>query len=262
MVPDQRRFAVENEAPRHYIDIDHWDKYPFKNVPRTWKAAVEKFSEDSLYAYGILPWHLEKTFWDLVQAFKEKDVKRILQLSADLGHYLADAHTPLHTTENYDGQKTNQRGIHALWESFVPEQFGETFDLFVGKAYLVKDIRKEIWQAILESHRMIEELLKAERDVSRTFPPDKKFVFYQRGQQWVKHYSRAFLEAFYHAIGKQQEQRMRQAILRVGSFWYTAWVYAGKPELEASSDISLPIPIYPKQLKIRDREAFFYDFSK
>ena len=37
-------------------------------------------------------------------------------LRADLGHYLADAHVPLHTG-NYSSQRTNQTGIHALWET-------------------------------------------------------------------------------------------------------------------------------------------------
>ena len=41
----------------------------------------------------------------------------VLRTAADLGHYLADAHVPLHTTGNYNGQRTNQTGIHALWET-------------------------------------------------------------------------------------------------------------------------------------------------
>jgi hypothetical protein len=28
---------------------------------------------------------------------------------ADLGHYIADAHMPLHTSDNHDGQLTDQR---------------------------------------------------------------------------------------------------------------------------------------------------------
>ena len=45
------------------------------------------------------------------------NLEDVLRTAADLGHYLADAHVPLHTTGNYNGQRTNQTGIHALWET-------------------------------------------------------------------------------------------------------------------------------------------------
>jgi hypothetical protein len=35
----------------------------------------------------------------------------ILFIAADLGHYIADAHMPLHTSDNHDGQLTDQKGI-------------------------------------------------------------------------------------------------------------------------------------------------------
>ncbi|MBL0103970.1 MAG: hypothetical protein IPP51_09590 [Bacteroidetes bacterium] len=44
----------------------------------------------------------------------------ILYYSANIGHYVADAHVPLHCTENYNGQMTGQSGIHGFWESRLP----------------------------------------------------------------------------------------------------------------------------------------------
>src|SRR3990172_4609601 len=58
--PDKRRYVVEDEAAKHYIDIDHYGKWPFPEMPRKWDDAVEKYSEDTLRAYGIGPWHIEK----------------------------------------------------------------------------------------------------------------------------------------------------------------------------------------------------------
>src|SRR4051794_38515860 len=57
--PDKRRYAVKEEAARHYIDMDHYGKYPFNSLPRTWIEATKKYSEDSLKAYGIVPWHIQ-----------------------------------------------------------------------------------------------------------------------------------------------------------------------------------------------------------
>ncbi|MEO6354997.1 MAG: S1/P1 Nuclease, partial [Ferruginibacter sp.] len=75
--PDKRRYAVADEGPRHFIDIDHYGLYPYNTIPRKWKAAVEKFGEDSLREYGIVPWHIQTMLARLTAAFKEKDFGRI-----------------------------------------------------------------------------------------------------------------------------------------------------------------------------------------
>ena len=135
--PDKRRYANADEAPRHYIDIDHYGPYAFDSVPKYWKSAVKKYSEDTLIAYGIVPWHIEKMMYRLTEAFKEGNMDLILHYSADLGHYVADSHVPLHTTENYNGQMTNQKGIHGFWESRIPELKSDGYDYFeIGRAHV------------------------------------------------------------------------------------------------------------------------------
>ncbi len=93
--PDKRRYAVDGEAPRHYIDIDHYVHHgedPFEVMPKKWYDAVEKFTEDTLQAYGIVPWHVNVMVKRLTKAFEAKDYDRILSVSADLGHYIGDSH--------------------------------------------------------------------------------------------------------------------------------------------------------------------------
>src|SRR5687767_8572638 len=109
--PDRRRYAVPDEAARHYIDLDHYGDSSFNKMPRYWNKAVEEHSEDTLKAYGIVPWHVNTMYYRLKEAFLLKDPDRILKISAELGHYIGDAHVPLHTTENYNGQRTGQEGI-------------------------------------------------------------------------------------------------------------------------------------------------------
>src|SRR5690242_16771149 len=121
--PDRRRYIAPDEAPRHFIDLDNYGDSAIFKLPRYWNQAVEKFGEDSLNAHGILPWNIQRVYLQLKDAFFIRNPDRILKLSADLGHYIADAHVPLHTTRNYNGQLTNQIGIHAFWESRLPELF-------------------------------------------------------------------------------------------------------------------------------------------
>src|SRR5678810_1127918 len=87
--PDMRRYAVSIEGARHYIDIDHYGKYPFDSLPRKWNDAVAKFSEDSLREHGIVPWWVQTMLYRLTDAFKEKNQVKILKISAEIGHYIA-----------------------------------------------------------------------------------------------------------------------------------------------------------------------------
>src|SRR5688500_3946005 len=94
--PDKRRYAIPEEGPRHYIDLDHYGVYPFNELPRKWEDAVAKYSEDSLIKHGIAPWWLQTMLYRLTAAFREKNQSKILKLSAEIGHYVGDLHVPLH----------------------------------------------------------------------------------------------------------------------------------------------------------------------
>lgn len=229
--PDMRRYAVKEEAPRHYIDIDHYGENPFDNVPRKWDEAVEKFTEDTLQAYGIVPWHVERMYFRLVSAFKKKDIPYILKTSADIGHYIADAHVPLHTTENYNGQLTNQKGIHGFWESRLPELYADDYDFFVGKAHKIDDPLNFIWDEVQKSNAAVDSVLHFERDLTAEYPSDRKYAFEEKGATMMKTYSRDFSQEYHLMLDGMVERRMRSAIIAVGSFWYSAWVEAGKPDL-------------------------------
>ena len=236
--PDKRRYSNPKEAPRHYIDLDHYGKAPYNNLPRSWKAAVAKYGEDSLNAYGIVPWQVTKVLYALTEAFRKKDKKAILHLSADLGHYVADAHVPLHTTENYNGQLTGQNGIHGFWESRIPESFGESYDYFTGTAvYLEKPLTK-IWSIILESNAAKDSVLAFEAELNATFSPDQKYSFETRGSMSVKVYSAAYTKAYNEKLNGMVERRLRQSIIDVASFWYTAWVNAGQPDVRHLNESS------------------------
>lgn len=76
--PDKRRYAVAEEGPRHYIDIDHYGNYPFDSLPRKWEDAAAKYSQSILMENGIVPWWVQTMYRRLVNAFKEKDQTRIL----------------------------------------------------------------------------------------------------------------------------------------------------------------------------------------
>ena len=227
--PDKRRYLVPTEGPCHFIDLDHYQN-PFDSIPHSWKKAIEKFSEDSLRKHGIVPWHIYLTKLNLQKAFEEKNLEKILKFSADIGHYIGDAHVPLHTTHNYNGQYTNQKGIHGLWESRLVELFSENYNYFVGKAVYISDIQKQTWKILKESHLALDSVFQFELQITteNLFP---KYSFEQRGTTTIKVYSREFSQTYHSRLNNMVERRLTSAIHMTGSVWYTAWVDAGQPDL-------------------------------
>ena len=230
--PDKRRYAVEGEGPRHFIDLDTYGTYPFPNLPRDREKAIEQFTEDSINANGIVPWHVQTMLRRLTNAFKENNYSSILKNSAELGHYIADAHVPLHASSNHNGQKTDQKGIHGFWESRIPELLADKeFDFFIGKAQYISNPGAFIWDRVLESSLAADSVLKFEKELSVQFPGDKKYGFEKRNAATPKQYSSEYSKAYNKKLNGMIERRMRQSIFAVASFWYTAWVNAGQPDL-------------------------------
>ncbi|MEO5941924.1 MAG: zinc dependent phospholipase C family protein [Ferruginibacter sp.] len=246
--PDKRRYAVKDEAPRHYIDIDHYGPYPYSELPHNYDSAIAQFSKDTVIANGIVPWHIQIMLKRLTAAFKEKNFSKIMKNSADIGHYIADAHVPLHASQNHNGQLTNQKGIHAFWESRVPELLADKeFDFFIGKAQYIKNPGDFIWARVLESGQEADSVLNIERELTKEFGDDKKYSFEQRNGVLIRQYSSGFTIAFNKKLNGMVERRMRQAIFAIASFWYTAWVNAGQPDLK---------PLVKQQFSEADAKEF------
>ncbi|MFT4969778.1 MAG: hypothetical protein ACI9O4_001529 [Chitinophagales bacterium] len=229
--PDKRRYAVDGEAPKHYIDLDHFCTYPCDEFPRTWNEAKEQITKDTLEAYGMVPWAIEWTMNNLTEAFVEQDKAKILKYSADLGHYIADSHVPLHTTENYNGQFTDQYGIHGFWESRLPELFHEEYSFWVGGAKYIPDRNEFIWENILNAHRQLEDVLSLEKHLDSIYPPDQKYSFEARGESLIKTYSRGYADAYHVLLDGMVEEQMRLSVKHVSDLWFTCWVQAGLPDL-------------------------------
>jgi len=232
--PDKRRYAVPQEAPRHYIDLDLYGQYPFDSLPRKWKDALAKYGPDSLQERGIVPWWIQTMQQRLTQAFVSKDPAAILKNAAELGHYIADSHVPLHASSNHDGQHTNQKGIHGFWESRVPELLAESrWDFFIGHAEYIPQTSDFIWARVLESAKATDSVLLFEKQLTAKFPGDQKFAFEERNGVIIRQYSSAFTTAYDELLGGMVERRMRASIFAVASFWYTCWLNAGQPDLAA-----------------------------
>lgn len=229
--PDKRCYTDSLEPPRHYIDLDQYESPTADSIPRYWSKAREKYSEKQLRRHGMVPWQIQITYQQLVQAFIKKDAAQIINKAADLGHYVADAHVPLHTTMNYNGQFTGQVGIHALWESRLPEQFAKQYKLSVGPAVYIKNTQELAWTIVHESNLLVEEVLKIEKDLAKTFPSSLQKGYITRGNVTILTYADAYAQAYHERLTGMVEARLRLSLKRIASLWLSAWVDAGQPTL-------------------------------
>lgn len=232
--PDKRRYAIPEEGPRHYIDMDHYPPDAYKTLPRDWDQAVKIYSADSLHAHGIAPWWIMKMFGRLKRAFQECDPEGILKASAEIGHYIADIHVPLHTNSNHNGQKTGQHGIHAFWESRLPELYAvRQYDMLIGKATYLSSPATFIWQRVHESALASDSVLSIEKEIAQQFPPDKRFAYEHRNGLVIRQYAERYAAAYHTRLNGMVERRMRESIAAVASYWFTAWVDAGQPDISS-----------------------------
>lgn|GEM_PF-1544246 len=136
--PDRRKSDpnFSQEPRRHFIDLDTFDVYPFSHFPHAMGEAERAYGQQKLQSQGIAPWAIAESFDRLNQAWHDGDPDW-LRWAGDLSHYVADIHQPFHTTANFDGQKTHNRGIHALFETIM-------FDTFWKDAYL-EEHRCPVW---------------------------------------------------------------------------------------------------------------------
>ncbi len=241
VIPDVRKYTINDKAefPRHYIDMESYqpNNSTIDTVPLTMKDATAKYDAKFLEKNGILPWYVMDVMQKLTKAFQDKKKAEILFLSADVGHYLGDANMPLHTSVNHNGQFTDQKGIHAFFESQLPEQFGSNYNFYTGDAVYIKDVQAEIWRIIKESHRLADTMLLAEKKVRSNFSADKIYMKDSAGNTLLNKYkdpvhTHEYATAFHQALNKMVEKQLRAAVAATANFWYTAWVNAGSPNLD------------------------------
>jgi hypothetical protein len=250
--PDKRRYIDTLEAPRHYLDVENYEEN-IDSIPEKFNDALAKYGQKKLNENGIVPWQIQRIYYALIKAFKTHDSLKILKYSAELGHYIGDAHVPLHTTNNHNGQLTNQVGIHAFWESRIPELFAGNYNFLVGKAAYIDNPLKTAWQIVKHSHSLLDTVLSFEATLNQSFLSDQKYNFSKRSNVVIKQYSEAYSKAYQDKIHGMVEKQMRAAILAVGSFWFSAWVDAGQPELKNLIKIELD-PIEKKQNELTEKK--------
>lgn len=233
--PDQRRYIDTNEAPKHYIDMEYF--IGIDSTPLNFKAAKLKWGDSLLRKQGSVPWTVYFTMQRLQRAFENQNLENILKFSAELGHYVADLHVPLHTTKNYNGQLTNQHGIHKLWETEVARIYNNYAFLPDGAQYLQNPM-DSIWKWMWESHNQLNDVLECEAKcrVNKDLSLTQSFQQQNNGIMSFQN-NLGFIRGYDHCLKLKVYQRMEESMQHIASCIYTSWILAGQPPLPFQNEL-------------------------
>ncbi len=210
------------EGPRHFLDMEPYGDPD--HLPQTLEEARAKLGGE-YYRRGVLPWVIQDRWRDLVAAFREGDPAKITLATAILGHYIGDAHVPLHTTVNHDGQQSDQRGVHRRWESGLVGRYIVADDLPVLSAQPDAAFLLRPWDWLRASHKLVPQLLADDREADRTTPQSS------RGKQRTP----AYWLIIWARQGPVVQQQLQLAGEHLGDAILNAWIAAGRPAFTENS---------------------------
>nr|ALS88978.1 zinc dependent phospholipase C [uncultured bacterium] len=229
--PDLWRSAgFTQEPPNHFLDFDAYGPYPFKDLPREYGEALKKHGIDKLTQNGLVPWRTQEIAGRLIRGFEalrnngpyaQSDIRFF---SAIIGHYVADAHVPLHAVLNYNGQLTGQTGIHNRWEDELFVRYRQQLVIKPGSLVTIGNERDFIFDTLLESSQQVDRLLAADRKAIA----DRDV------------YDDQYFETLFAETRPMLEKRINDAITGVASMITSAWEHAGKPALQANPSPRTP----------------------
>lgn len=206
---------VASERHNHFLYLDKYGRFPYDGLPRSYKAAVTKFGKTKLQANGLLPWQIGVYSQKLTEAIKAGHWDEAKLDAAILANYVAEAHDPFNTTEDFDGRLTGQTGINDRFGTTLIDRYSSFFPMRPNDAAYINDPTDHAFEACLSSHSWLETILLADRNSRRS----------------QNTYNDEYYDHFYNAAAVILIRQLSDAATDVGSYWLTAWINAGRPQL-------------------------------
>jgi hypothetical protein len=205
------------EKRNNHIFLDKYGRFPFEALPRSYKLALEKFGKSKLQANGLLPWQIGVYSQKLTEDLKDGHWEEARVNAAILAYYVAEAHDPFSTTENFDGKLTGQPGVNERFGTTLIDRYSSFIPMRPNDAVYINDPTDHAFEDCLASHSWLETVLLADRNA------------YVAGKSTS--YNDEYYDRFYSQAAASLIRQLSEASSDIGSYWYTAWVNAGKPQL-------------------------------
>jgi hypothetical protein len=219
-VADTAASEVKNPSERRndFIQLDHYGQFPFASLPRSYNEAVKKFGRRSVEAHGQVPWQIGLYSQKLTEAFRTHNWNDAELSAAILAHYVAAAHDPFDTTTNSDGKLSDQPGVNERFSQSLVDRYQRFFYVKPNEAAFIADPTDHAFEMCLNAHSWLENILLADR----------------RAYAGLSAYNDEYYDRFYAQEGAVLIRQLTDASTDIGSYWMTAWINAGRPQLPGS----------------------------
>ncbi len=215
---DTRKSSDPTEASKHYIDIDDYPDYAAGTLPHALDSLIARYGATRVQSNGLLPWATVAAMDSLTARMRRGEWSLVWSTAADLGHYVADAHEPLHCTVNYDGQLTGNRGIHSRHESGMIDRYQQLITFSSSGVTMVDQPLDFVFDYIDESYQYVDSILAADTNAKLSSGWDGSGTA-----------PSAYYTALWQLTGGYTRMLLQHAAERYARLLYTAWVNAGEP---------------------------------
>jgi len=219
---DKRKAWDPDEEVKHYIDIDNYPEFLLNGkIPQTYDSIVALHGESFVLDQGTLPWATLIAFDSLKNCFQRMDWNKAGLFAADLGHYIADGHQPLHLTRNYNGQYSGQDEIHSRYESKMIGTYQNEIVYQDDSAFhQIQDVRGYVFSYIYYNYQDLDSLLFADST-----------AYANAGYS----YSSQYYSMLWDSTKSFTIDLFKRASYSLAGLIYTAWVQAGSPVMPANA---------------------------
>lgn len=217
--PDDRKGQDKTEGPKHYFDADAYPDFFSHTLSSNLDTLISKNGNTFVFRNGILPWAISNSYDSLVSSLKRKDWNLVLLFASDLGHYIADIHQPNHLTKNYDGQLTNQKGLHSRYETWLINRYSGTISIEDGIVDNIDNKTDKIFKYLYKNFVYLDSVLIYDSLAK------SQAGSYQDDQ---------YLNIFWNYAGNFTKQIIEDASKNLASFIFSAWLEAGKPDFNST----------------------------
>ncbi|MDZ4712941.1 MAG: T9SS type A sorting domain-containing protein [bacterium] len=226
---DYRRNSDPNEAPRHYIDIDDYPEFiATGSIPQNLDSLIALHGSSFVYDKGILPFSIMATTDSIKKYFQLRNFQKAMLHAADLGHYVGDGHNPLHITRNYDGQYTNQNGVHSRYETQLINRDSANIIYAFENAVYIQNINQFVFDFLYHNYTYVDSVLKYD-SIAHAIAPSYNSTYYQ---------------IYWQLAGNFTNMLFNNASHFITSLVYTAWINSGSPLAVTQTGNSLPEKYY------------------
>ncbi len=229
---DYRRSADPNEAPRHFIDIDEYPEFiATGRIQQDLDSLIAIHGSSFVYDTGILPFSIMATVDSVKKYFQLRNFQKAMLHTADLGHYVGDGHQPLHITRNYDGQYTNQTGVHSRYETqLINRDSGNIIYNFENAVY-VSNINQFVFNFLYHNYAYVDSVLRYD-SLARAIAGG---------------YNTSYYQIYWQLAGNFTQMLFNNASHFITDLVYTAWVNSGSPVFVTATGTSLPEKYFLRQ---------------